>query len=303
MSNRNFSSLSVLCGARAEARLLSTAGQVRSWSPPRVCLSPSDLLSGNKQALRTTTCFGMTIASLPMSCRSSPTSCATPTCAPHAPCPSDARLLCSPGGLPGQVPPGGQRTRQVSGTPLLPGAVSAAGFGSCFSQREVDTVGSPIAGADCDADARKPASSPPLAGCWPSCWGLVWSSLAIRVLPRDALKAALSLSLSPFPHPCSAEGSHTSGQSNGPETTRRCKGRAGPPGHAAHHVLCLTCFSVYDCVPSGIHTRPATSDQQMPSPSVTASIEHDTSSILVDSPFSKCLPSRFQTWILNCRPV
>lgn len=38
--------------------------------------------------------------------------------------------------------------------------------------------------------------------------------LAIRVLPRDALKAALSLP-PPSPHPCSAEGSHTSGQSNG----------------------------------------------------------------------------------------
>lgn len=41
--------------------------------------------------LPTTTCFGTTIVSLPTSCRSSPTSCVTPTCAAHAPCPSRRR--------------------------------------------------------------------------------------------------------------------------------------------------------------------------------------------------------------------
>lgn len=74
-----------------------------------------------------------------------------------------ASVLCSPGGLPGQVPPGGQRTRQVSGTPLLPGPFPQQALAAAFP--EWDTVGSPVAGADCDADARKPASSLPLASC------------------------------------------------------------------------------------------------------------------------------------------
>ena len=42
MSNSNFSSLSVLCGARAEARLLSTAGQV---SPGALSVSASHPLT------------------------------------------------------------------------------------------------------------------------------------------------------------------------------------------------------------------------------------------------------------------
>lgn len=41
--------------------------------------------------LPTITCFGTTIVSPPMSCRSSPTSYVTPTCAARAPCPSRPR--------------------------------------------------------------------------------------------------------------------------------------------------------------------------------------------------------------------
>lgn len=46
--------------------------------------------SGSREQadLLTTTCSGMTIASRRTSCRSSPTSCATPTCAARAPSPS-----------------------------------------------------------------------------------------------------------------------------------------------------------------------------------------------------------------------
>lgn len=50
----------------------------------------------------------------------------------------------------------------MSGMPLLPGSFPQQALAAAFP--EWDT-GSPVAGADCDADTQKPASSPPLASC------------------------------------------------------------------------------------------------------------------------------------------
>lgn len=145
-----------------------------------------------------------------MSCRFSPTSCVTLTCAAHALCPSrhqHTTLTWWPSG-PGttwwiknmtgewQAFPGG-RSHQ--------GGVSETGFGSWLFQS-----GKWWGPGGWSRLTQTPAPWPPLVSRVPGC--LVHGpDVAVGVLPRAALKAALSVS----PCPCSAEGSHTSGQSNG----------------------------------------------------------------------------------------
>ena len=83
----------------------------------------------------------MTIASPPTSCRSSPTSCVTPTCAAHAPCPSRRRrtmLTWWPSG-PGTTWWTRSTTGEWHASPAR--VVSATGFGSCFSVQSVDSEG------------------------------------------------------------------------------------------------------------------------------------------------------------------
>lgn len=70
------------------------SGPAQSVSAAPCCRGPLDLSLTLRSAFReqaglpTIMCFGTTIVSPPMSCRSSPTSCVTPTCAARAPCPS-----------------------------------------------------------------------------------------------------------------------------------------------------------------------------------------------------------------------
>ena len=145
--------------------------------------------------LPTTTCFGTTIVSLPTSCRSSPTSCVTPTCAAHAPCPSRRRHTTltwwpsAPGTTWWTKNMTGKR-RASAGRGRVGSCVSRTGSGRALA---AGAVRRPPAGVFLPPPRPAAAWAPP------------------RV--PGALKAALSLCLSPRAR--SAEGSHTSGQSNG----------------------------------------------------------------------------------------
>nr|XP_037855769.1 protein argonaute-2 isoform X1 [Chlorocebus sabaeus] len=73
---------------------VETFQQARLWTrksptpPSSTSTCVVTLASRGQAGLRTITSSGTTIASPRTSCRSSPTSCVTPTCAAHAPCPS-----------------------------------------------------------------------------------------------------------------------------------------------------------------------------------------------------------------------
>lgn len=76
-----------MCLSAADLRVRGEARASRRAAG--LCRRPDPRSAFREQAgLPTTTCSGMTIVSLPTSCRSSPTSCVTPTCAARARCPS-----------------------------------------------------------------------------------------------------------------------------------------------------------------------------------------------------------------------
>nr|XP_015100725.1 protein argonaute-2 [Vicugna pacos] len=98
-SRSSWSRRGITHGSSAPTRMsglgkAETFQQAPPWtpkSPTRPSLTSTCVVmpaSREQAGLPTITCFGMTIVSLPMSCRSSPTSCVTPMCAAHAPCPS-----------------------------------------------------------------------------------------------------------------------------------------------------------------------------------------------------------------------
>lgn len=102
--------------------------------------------------LPTITCFGMTIVSLPMSCRFSPTSCVTRMCAVRAPCPSRRQptmLTWWPSG-PGTT----WWIKNMIGEwrAFLGWARFCSGLGSCFSG--TGSGGFPAAGANRATDAQ-----------------------------------------------------------------------------------------------------------------------------------------------------